>query len=215
MNLTVTDKAKIDLFHDLYYNGLPGEGYIFQRTLWMNVPCQKCPLDLWIYQELIAELRPDLIVETGTAEGGSALFMAHMLDLVGKGEIVTIDIRDLPRPAHPRIKYVLGSSSDPGLIQSLLGSRPPETRLVILDSDHRKNHVLKELTLLAPCVSIGSYVIVEDTKINGHPVFSTFGAGPFEAVQELLPSHPEFMVDDSKEKFLLTFSPGGYLKRVG
>ena len=91
----------VNSFHDLYYNGLPGEGPIFVRTSWMNVPCWKCPLDTWIYQEIMAEIRPDLIVETGTAFGGSALFMAHMMDILGKGEIITIDIEHKEnRPVH-------------------------------------------------------------------------------------------------------------------
>lgn len=81
-------------FHNLYYNGLHGQGKIFQHTSWMQVPCFKCPLDLWIYQEIIAEIQPDLIIETGTLFGGSALFMAHMLDIIGKGEVITIDIQE-------------------------------------------------------------------------------------------------------------------------
>jgi cephalosporin hydroxylase len=110
----------------------------------MKVPCLKCPLDLWVYQEIIAEVQPDLIIETGTHMGGSALFMAHMLDITGKGEIITIDITDdLSRPTHPRISYIKGSSADVSLINSMLGDRPDETRLVVLDSDHSKNHVRK------------------------------------------------------------------------
>ena|SRR5689334_4975503 len=205
----------IDEFHNLYYNGREGGGYIFARTYWMNVLCCKCPLDLWIYQEIIAELRPDLIIETGTLMGGSALYMAHLLDITGKGEIITIDIQArTPRPDHPRIKYVTGSSTDAGLIQSLLADRPDETRLVILDSDHSKAHVLNELHLLSPYVSLGSYLIVEDTNLNGHPAFPSFGEGPYEAVEEFLSTRTDFAVDRSREKFLLTFNPKGYLKRI-
>ena len=68
----------VNSFHDLYYNGPPGQRPIFERTYWMGVPCLKCPLDLWVYQEIFHEIRPDLVIETGTAAGGSALFMAHM-----------------------------------------------------------------------------------------------------------------------------------------
>ena len=136
----------VENFHNLYYFGPKEQGLIFTRTFWMNVPCEKCPLDLWIYQEIIAELRPDLIIETGTRFGGSALFMAHILDLLGKGEILTIDIdNSIPRPPHPRITYVHGSSVDTALIESLLADRRDEVRLVVLDSDHSKAHVLQEL----------------------------------------------------------------------
>jgi cephalosporin hydroxylase len=209
------EQKTTDDFHNLYYNGLEGESEIYLRTNWMNVPCQKCPLDLWIYQEIFAELKPDLIVETGTYYGGSALYMAHVLDALGKGEIITIDISDrTPRPPHPRITYVTGSSADDDLVQGLLGKRPDEVRLVILDSDHSKNHVLEELRIFSPFVSIGSYLIVEDTNINGHPTYPSFGAGPFEAVDDFLQGNPNFVVDSSREKFLMTFNPGGFLKRI-
>jgi cephalosporin hydroxylase len=209
------ESSIVENFHNLYYFGAKEQGLIFTRTFWMNVPCQKCPLDLWIYQEIIAELRPDLIVETGTLFGGSALFMAQVLDILGKGEILTIDIDDtIARPPHPRIKYVHGSSGDAALIESLLDDRRDEVRLVVLDSDHSKAHVLQELDLLASYVSVGSYLIVEDTNINGHPTFPTFGDGPYEAVEEFLETHKEFAVDETREKFLLTFNPRGYLRRI-
>jgi cephalosporin hydroxylase len=181
----------------------------------MNVPCLKCPLDLWIYQEILAEVRPDLIIETGTHMGGSALYLAHMLDIIGRGEVITIDTLDHPgRPAHPRITYVQGSSADAGLIGSLLDPRPAETRLVILDSDHSRDHVLAELALLAPYVTVGSYVIVEDTNINGHPAYPSYGDGPHEAVEAFTRSHTNFVADRSREKFLMTFNPRGYLRRI-
>jgi cephalosporin hydroxylase len=204
----------ISSFHDLYYNGPPGEGLIFQRTYWMGVPCQKCPLDLWIYQEIVHEIRPDLVIETGPAAGGSALFMAHIMDLVGKGEVITIDIEPGVRPVHPRIRYLLGTSTDEALLASVLRDRPDEVRMVILDSDHSQAHVRRELALLSPHVTVGSYLIVEDSNINGHPTYPAFGPGPFEALEEFLDSTTDFIVDPSREKFLMTFNPKGFLKRV-
>jgi cephalosporin hydroxylase len=204
----------VNAFHDIYYNGLPGEGPIFQRTYWMGVPCLKCPLDLWIYQEICHEIRPDVIIETGTHLGGSALFMAHMMDLLGKGEVVTIDTNPAVRPAHPRVRYVLGSSVDEAPLARVLGDRPAEVRMVILDSDHSKAHVKRELELLSPYVTVGSYLIVEDTNINGHPTYPAFGPGPFEALGEFLDGTTDFIVDPSREKFLMTFNPKGFLKRV-
>lgn len=201
-------------FHDLYYNGLPGDGQIFLRTSWMGVPCQKCPLDLWIYQEIFHEIRPDLVIETGTALGGSALFMAHMMDLMGNGQVVSIDTVPASRPSHPRIRYVLGSSDDPAVIAHVIDGRPQEVRLVVLDSDHSKAHVTRELELLAPLVTVGSYLIVEDTNINGHPTYPSFGPGPFEAVEEFLKKTTDFVVDRSREKFLMTFNPKGFLRRL-
>ncbi len=213
--MTNQDKIVVDRFHDLYYNGLEGAGPIFAQTYWFNTPCLKCPLDLWIYQEIIAEVRPKLIIETGTHLGGSALFLAHMLDILGYGEVITIDIiENATRPIHPKINYVKGSSVDSVLIDSLLRHRSEETRLVILDSDHTKHHVAQELELFAPYVSVGSYMIVEDTNINGHPIYPSFGEGPFEAVEEFLSQNKNFIIDKTREKFLMTFNPLGYLRRI-
>jgi len=86
--------------------------------------------------------------------------------------------------------------------------------LVLLDSDHSRDHVLKELQSYAPLVTPGSYVVVEDTNLDGHPVFPEFGPGPMEAVAEFLGSDSHFEVDRTREKFLMTFNPGGFLKRV-
>jgi len=214
--VTPEERAIVDAFHRLYFDGPVGEGRVQRRTAWMGVECIKCPLDLWAYHEILAQVRPDLVLETGTHLGGSALFLAHMLDLLGHGQVITIDVLEHPgRPEHPRLRYVKGSSADAALVRSLLDGRPRgETRLVSLDSDHSKTHVSRELALFAPEVSLGSYLIVEDTNINGRPVLPDFGPGPHEAVQEFLAGCPEFAVDASREKFLMTFNPGGYLKRV-
>jgi cephalosporin hydroxylase len=211
--MTPEEKAVVEAFHRLYYEGPAGEERPHKRTHWMGFPCLKCPLDLWIYQELIVEVKPSLIVETGTYYGGSALFLAQVLDAVGGGEVVTIDVEEKsPRPAHPRIRYVRGSSADAALVSSVLGERKAE--LVVLDSDHSRAHVAAELELFAPRVAAGGYLVVEDSNVNGHPVWPDYGAGPFEAIQEFLPRHPEFAADPAREKFLMTFNPGGYLKRV-
>jgi cephalosporin hydroxylase len=202
-------------FHNLYYNGPGSDGPIFQNTYWMGVPCLKCPLDLWCYQEILVETRPDLIIETGTHAGGSALFLAHICDMLDHGHVATIDLHEQARPVHRRISYVKGSSSEPRTIDEALSCKKSSRRvLVILDSDHSEPHVTRELELLSPFVSPGSYIIVEDTNINGHPTYPAFGPGPFEAVQKFLGANPSFVIDASREKFLMTFNPKGFLKRI-
>lgn len=202
-------------FHRLYYDGPTGAGRVHHRTSWMGVPCLKTPLDLWIYQEILFETRPALVVETGSHKGGSALFLAHALDALGAGEIFSIDVLgDSNRPSHPRIRWVTGSSSDPAIVNPVFAGRDPrEGRLVVLDSDHSQAHVRAELALFAPRVPPGGYLIVEDTNVNGRPVLPEHGPGPWEAVEEFLSANPEWERDRSREKFLLTYNPGGYLRR--
>jgi cephalosporin hydroxylase len=202
-----------DPFHRAYYDS----GVWFDRTTWLGVPLWKQPLDLWIYQELISRLRPDVIVETGTWQGGSALYLANMCDLIGHGQIVTIDVAAPEpdhRPHHDRITYIHGSSISADVVERVRAiCEHAECVLVILDSDHSLDHVLAELEVYAPLVTTGSYVIVEDTDLNGHPVRPDWGPGPAEAVARFLQLHPDFAADPACEKFGMTFHPGGFLQR--
>jgi len=189
----------------------------WKNTRWLGINLWKNPLDLWVYQELIHEHRPDLIIETGTWAGGSALFLASLCDLINHGRVITIDIETLDnRPEHERIAYITGSSLDPTVINPVVEqARTCETVMVLLDSDHNKAHVLNELRIYAPLVTVGSYVVVEDTNINGHPVARSFGPGPMEAVDEFLAEDSRFEIDLTPEKFLHTFNPHGFLRRKG
>lgn len=201
-------------FHRLYY-GMRARTWL--DTHWLGTPLLKCPLDLWIYQELLHEIRPHLIVETGTRYGGSAAYLASLCDLLDHGRVISIDIDEAEgRPQHPRIRYLHGSSTAPECIDAVKQEVSEGDRvLVILDSDHRRDHVLAELRAYADLVSPGSYLVVEDTNVNGHPVDPFFGPGPFEAMRDFLAEDARFEVDRAREKFYLTFNPSGYLRRVG
>lgn len=200
----------IDQFHTLYY-----ESDIFHKTFWLGTITAKCPLDLWIYQEIIFELRPEIIIECGTSHGGSALFLACMCDLVDSGKVITIDVEEKEhRPKHRRIQYLLGSSTSEEIVSQVREQISCKDKvMVVLDSDHSKEHVLEELRIYSKFVSTGSYVIVEDTNVNGHPVVAEFGPGPMEAVDEFLKGDKSFVVDKDREKFYMSFSPRGYLRR--
>ncbi len=209
------EKGIVDQFHELYYDAVTF-GKTWGSTYWLGATVYKCPLDLWIYQEIIFETRPDVIIESGTSRGGSALYLASICDHLNNGKVVTIDIEEWEgRPTHNRIEYLLGSSTSDavvGKVRSLIGR--DHRVMVILDSDHRKDHVVKEMKMYGPLVTKGCYLIVEDTNLNGHPVVPSFGPGPAEAVEEFLKENGEFVVDRSREKLYLTFNPGGYLRRT-
>ncbi|MEO6197377.1 MAG: CmcI family methyltransferase [Dehalococcoidia bacterium] len=201
----------LDDFHQFYY-----DSQTWQNTYWLGVPTLKCPLDMWVYQEVIFETKPDIIVECGTYMGGSALYMASLFDLIGEGKIVTVDIESrLEHPKHRRIEYITGSSIDDAVVEEVRRRIGEHDRvMVILDSDHSEGHVAKELRAYAPMVSLDGYLIVEDTNINGNPVYENFGPGPKEALDAFLRDVNDFEVDRSREKFFVSFNPGGWLRRV-
>ena len=210
-------KQLIDTFHIEYE-----EQRLFEKITWLGTPMYKLPFDAIVMQELILKIRPDLIIETGTAQGGSSLFFATIMELVGHGEVVTVDIEDkvqiqkaiAKEISDRRVYRVIGSSISTKVFDYISYiANGHEKILVTLDSWHTKEHVLKELQLYSPCVSQGSYLSVEDTHVNGNPVPWKWGEGPMEAVEEFLQSNSDFEIDKGCEKFYLTFSPNGYLRR--
>lgn len=190
--------------------------YTWTTTKWLGVPTLKYPSDAWSYQEILFDTRPDLIIETGTNDGGSAFFFASLFDLLNNGQIVTIDIEAHPqRPSHPRIQYLVGSSTSEEILKCVEALAAKANRvMVILDSDHSEKHVYDELLAYHRFVSSGCYLVVEDTNINGHPVHHKFGPGPMEALRRFLPAHPGFQTDLSRERLGITAHPQGFLKRV-
>lgn len=195
-------------FQEAFFKSL-----VWQKITWLGVPILKNPMDLFIYQEILHEVKPDTIIECGTAAGGSALYLASVCDMIGKGKIITMDISDYKDgPKHDRITYLYGSSVSEEIITQVKELSHGKV-LVILDSDHKKDHVLKEMQMYAPLVSADSYLIVEDTCINFDPMYNDHGPGPREAVEEFLKTSKDFTVDVEREKLLSTFNPGGYLRK--
>ena len=226
------ERKIVDKFHRLYFDAHK-RGETWMNTFWMGVMVEKYPQDLWIYQEIIYETRPDVIVETGTFYGGSALFLASICELIDSGKVITIDTHDLEsieveytlasramkgaegRPPHKRITYLRGSSISEEILKRVKQLIKPKDRvMVILDSDHEKNHVLNELRIYSELVTKGGYLRVEDTCLNGNPVMPEFGPGPKEAVEEFLRENSDFIADKNIEKFYITANPGGYLRKT-
>lgn len=219
-------KTLLDSFHIAFYGEAWREilsddrEHILRQAhndpTWLGTSCQKMPFDLFVYQEIIWEQRPDLIIECGTSTGGTTLFLAAVCQLVNHGCVATIDKVSYRRAYHPLIGWWVGDTLSEEILTAARESAAGCSKvIVILDDDHEKHHVMAELDAYAPLVTMGSYLIVEDTNVNGHPVFPAHGAGPWEALEEWLPKHPEFAQDRTREHFGITYNPGGYLKRVG
>ena len=212
-----------------------GAQYSYNFT-WMGRPIIQYPQDLVALQEIIWEVKPDLIIETGVAHGGSAVFFASLLELNAHcggpkdAEVwcVEIDLRAHNRealvahPMYPRLKIFDGSSVDEK-IASVIAEKAATCQrvMIVLDSNHTHEHVLGELNLYAPLVSVGSYCVVFDTVIEDLDgvefVDRPWGKGdnPKTAVAEFLRTNSDFIVDYAiDEKLLISAAPGGYLKRI-
>lgn len=204
------------LYHDHGCQANYGRG-LHAQTTYHGHEAHKCPLDLWIYQEILHDVRPGLVIELGSYLGGTALFLAHQLELLRAGTVLSIDRQTLRRPEHPRLRFLLGDTRDSAVlaeVRDAVGRDSSQPVLVIHDADHRAAQVLADLECYAPLVTPGSYLIVEDTNLNGHPVLHGWGPGPWEAVDEFLIGHPEFVPDRGREKFLMTYNPRGYRRRL-
>jgi cephalosporin hydroxylase len=194
----------------------------------MGRPIIQYPQDLVALQEIIWEVKPDLIIETGVARGGSAVFFASLLELNAEVWCVEIDLRTHNRealvahPMYPRLRIFDGSSVDEKIALVIAEKAATCQRvMVILDSNHTHEHVLGELNLYAPLVSVGSYCVVFDTVIEDLDgvefVDRPWGKGdnPKTAVAEFMKTNSDFIVDYAiDEKLLISAAPGGYLKRV-
>jgi cephalosporin hydroxylase len=204
------DPWVIARFHAIFYRS-----GVWGRNRWRGVPVYKNPLDLFIFEEIISETRPELIVETGTNSGGSALYLASVCELLGGGEVVSIDIEDEKDtyPAHRLITYLGGrSSTDPDVIDEIAVRAEGRRTMVVLDSDHSQRHVEAELRAYAPLVSEGCYLIVEDSNIG--PIRADLLPGPMQAIETFLRETTLFEADRERERFFVTFNPSGYLRRL-
>lgn len=207
-----------------------------QSLKYRGIPIGKSPLDLWIYQEAIEEIQPGLIIEFGTQWGGSALWFAHQLDLLPPAgshldeyqrKVFTVEKNPLHRhawPTHPRIEYRRGRITDDSATFVRIDELCREASIrdipvmIVEDSSHRYRHVLRELTMYAHLVTLGSYYVVEDGVLDH--VLARRGEGAYRAIQQFMknenerPDGPRFEIDKRREKFGVTFHPSGWLKRI-
>jgi cephalosporin hydroxylase len=206
----IPDELTAD-FTDAFWHSLA-----WRDTTWLGRRVHKAPTDLVVYQELIHRVRPDWIIETGTGGGGRATFLASICELLDHGKVVSVDNRlpDDP-PQHPRIAYVQGAAHEADTVRRVNELVGPDPRgLVILGSTGSHLRMINEFNAYQGLVPVGSYVVLEETIVNGHPVWPGFGPGPFEAAKRILAVNGNFASDPKMEKYALTFNPGGFLKRL-
>lgn len=196
---------------------------VWEKNFWMGIPVWRFPCDMMVQQELIYKIQPDYIIETGTGLGGGAAFFASVCELIGHGKVITIDLTHrynsnlIPKKIRDRIIFIGGGSTNPLIFTEVKSLADGKKNMVFLDSWHVKNYVLEEMNLYSTLVSIGSYMVVEDTHAGkiGHPVQWKYdNLGPYEAVEEFLKTNDKFEVDYECEKHLLTFHPRGWLKKI-
>jgi cephalosporin hydroxylase len=188
---------------------------------WLGRPIIQLPQDIIALQEIIWETKPDLIIETGIAHGGGLIFYASILELIGKGKVLGIDIDIEAHPMYKRIEMIQGSSVDKEVAIKVAQIAQKSKTMVILDSLHTHAHVLEELNLYAGLVSEGSYLVVCDTIIEHMPQGFFYdrpwdkGNNPATAVKEFLKNNDKFVADEEIDnKLMLTAAPGGYLKKI-
>ncbi|BBP78578.1 cephalosporin hydroxylase [Pseudomonas gingeri NCPPB 3146 = LMG 5327] len=196
---------------------------------WMGRPIIQLPQDMMAMQEIIWQVKPDLVIECGIAHGGSIIYYASLLELQGHGEVLGIDrdIRPHNREAiesHPmskRISMIEGSSIELSTVEQVRAAAEGKKVILVLDSNHTHDHVLEELRLYAPLVSVGSYCVVMDTVVEDMPPEffpdRPWGPGdnPKTAVWAYLEENRDFEIDKQLEnKLLVTVAPDGYLRRV-
>lgn len=214
----MTDEEAITRFHQIWYDSRE----TWARNRWLGLQALQNPMDVWITQEIIAEIKPDYFVECGAWEGGSAAIWAMVLNQVNsRGKVISIDIEDRMAQARKlpivksHVEFMIGYSTEAKVVDTIAKRVQGKKVVVLLDSDHSKGNVSKELKAYAPLVSVGSYIIVQDSNVNGHPVMPNFGeGGPWEAVADFLATNKNFEIDKSRERLLFTFAPNGYLRRI-
>jgi cephalosporin hydroxylase len=209
----------------IHQGSLTGHDHLQQR--WMGRAIWKNPMDCWVYQEILYETQPEVLVELGIAHGGNLMYLSHLFKLMGKADsrLVGVDI-DTSRAADlniPGLHLIQGSCQDQSVLQEVSALTLGRRTMVIADCDHSAHHVLAELSRYGPLVSVGCYYIVEDgicdvmgwNPTTGAPVGDSPAPGPRAAALEFL-SHNQHFVDDAplREKYLLTYNFNGYLRRV-
>jgi cephalosporin hydroxylase len=174
---------------------------------WKNV------LDLWIVQEIIDETKPEAVIEIGVKHGGTTLWLSDIMKLRGDGIVISLDINPPPIELPPNVHFLLGDSIAPATVEKVKALCANKRTMVIADGNHAAAHVLQEMRLYGQLISKDCYFISEDGIVDVMD-WKQFTPGPMVAAHQFLAETDEFVMDRSREKFLITYAPDGFLKRV-
>jgi len=200
----------------LFFSDLIRETNYFHAVSWQGTRVFQNVLDLWTTAETISEIKPELLIESGTYEGGSALFYASLFNLMNRGHVITIDIEKQHEHTHPRVEFLIGDSLSHDVVERCREQAQATAGavMVILDSEHARDHVQREMETYAPLVTPGSYLLVQDGVIDRLDMLRNQRPGPLPAIHDFLRHHPDFEVDRWRcERFLVTHHPDGWLRR--
>jgi cephalosporin hydroxylase len=200
----------------LFFADLIRHTNYFHDIRWLGNQVFQNVLDLWTVADTIATVEPELIIESGTYQGGSALFYASLFDLLGHGHVITIDIEKLHDHDHPRVEFWLGDATSEDVVDraTTVALRHTGPVMVILDSNHATAHVKREMDAYGPLVTPGSYMLVQDGVIDTLGIFRHQRPGPLPAIRDFLREHRDFEIDGERcSRFLITHHPSGWLRR--
>ena len=207
----MTDKEVVNEFSKLFF-----KSWNEHRRKWLGIHLVKYPTDMLLYHMIMVDRKPDVLIETGSYLGGGALFFASMFDLIGKGLVISVDLRNLDRrPVHPRIQYIIGRCTAVDTLATIKGLVGDKTCMVVLDSDHHAHHVKRELRYYSKLVTPNQYLVVEDTML-GTVIDWKYGPNqsPLRAVEWFLNRDKDFVDDKLENWYLVSMAPGGWLRRV-
>lgn len=205
-------------FHKWFYTS-----EVWKEISYLGVPCQKCPFDLWNYQEIVHDHKIGLVVEFGTLYGGATKYFSHLMRNISDSYAVLsfdITLSNLYDEIYKlnNVKVFQQDTSSVCIKENLVDFRSKRDfpALFVLDSDHRMDHVYKELINVKDVLRRGDYLIVEDSNLNGNPVVENFGKGPMEAINKFLDDFPDILKLDSERisKFGFSFAPKGYFLAI-
>jgi cephalosporin hydroxylase/predicted O-methyltransferase YrrM len=197
-------------FIEAYWHSLA-----WRETNWLGRRVPRPATDLFAYQELVSKLRPRWIIDIRAAAGGRAWFLASVCDLLDHGQVIAVERKQVPKRAeHPRITHIEGDSVDDDVVRRVHDMVGDDDAMVILGARATARKVSDEYRLYRDLIPIGGYLVVEDTIVNGHPVWPNYGNGPAEAVKGIVERRDDFVSDVEMSKYRLSFNPNGFLKRM-